>query len=73
FNLDYVKSVNGLVDNAKLIMLGNVVSADGTGPAGSVDFDTVGAVGENTVLAGVTVESTKSDIVIGGEKNSEDQ
>ena len=75
FNLDYVKSVNGLVDNAKLIMLGNVVSADGTGPAGSVDFDTVGAVGENTVLAGVTVKSDKSDVVIGadgddGSKNS---
>ena len=75
FNLDYVKSVNGLVDNAELIMLGNVVSADGTGPAGSVDFDTVGAVGENTVLAGVTVKSDKSDVVIGadgddGSKNS---
>lgn len=75
FNLDYVKSVNGLVDNAKLIMLGNVVSADGTGPAGSVDFDTVGAVGENTVLAGVTVKSDQSDVVIGadgddGSKNS---
>lgn len=75
FNLDYVKSVNGLVGDAELIMLGNVVSADGTGPAGSVDFDTAGAVGENTVLAGVTVKSDKSDVVIGddgvdGSKNS---
>ncbi|EDV2733058.1 autotransporter outer membrane beta-barrel domain-containing protein [Salmonella enterica subsp. houtenae] len=67
FNLDYVKSVNGLVDNAELIMLGNVVSADGTGPAGSVDFDTAGAVGENTVLAGVTVKSEQSNVVIGAE------
>lgn len=70
FNLDYVKSVNGLVDNAELIMLGNMVSSDGTDPAGSVDFGTAGSVGENTLLAGVTVESTKSEIVIGGERTS---
>ncbi|HGW6105743.1 TPA: hypothetical protein ACNIQM_003937 [Citrobacter werkmanii] len=73
FNLDYVKSVNSLVDNAELIMLGNMVSSDGADPAGSIDFGTAGSVGENTLLAGVTVESTKSDIVIGGEKPSADQ
>lgn len=66
FNLDYVKSVNGLMGNAELIMLGNVVSSGGSAPAGNIDFGTAGSVGENTLLAGVTVESTKSDVVIGG-------
>ncbi|WP_213131803.1 autotransporter outer membrane beta-barrel domain-containing protein [Citrobacter sp. FP75] len=73
FNFNYVKSVNGLVDNAELIMLGNMVSSDGTDPTGIVDFGTAGSVGENTLLAGVTVESTKSEIVIGGDKPSTGQ
>ncbi|HCU15827.1 hypothetical protein M988_2919 [Hafnia paralvei ATCC 29927] len=73
YNLEYVKSVNSLLNKqgkqSTLIMLGKHTTVNGQEPSGNIGLDDAASVG-GTILAGVTATSDKNEVIIGGIGNA---